>query len=121
MGRTQNLAWFSRLACLGGVVFTVFELSGGSYTGRMKSYVEYVCTVINKNRRSTDSKTARRLGISYGICHGVFEYAMDLREVVCVFSKASRITSFFGRCSMGVASNIPLAVALAPRNLFCLR
>jgi hypothetical protein len=73
MGRTQNLAWFSRLACLGGVVFIVFELSGRQYTGRIKSYVEYVCTVINKDRRSTDSKTARRLGISYGISQGVFE------------------------------------------------
>jgi hypothetical protein len=35
VGRTQNLAWFSRLACLGGVVFTVFELSGRLYTGRI--------------------------------------------------------------------------------------
>jgi hypothetical protein len=121
MDRTQNLAWFSRLACLGSVVFTIFELSGGPYTGRMKSYVVYVCTVINKDRRSTDSKTARRLGISYGISQGVFEYAMDLREFVCVFSKASRTTSFFGRCSVGVASNISFSVALAPGNLFCLR
>jgi hypothetical protein len=87
----------------------------------MKSNVEDVCTVINKDRDSTVSKTARRLGISYGTTQGNLEYAMDLREVVCVFSKASRTTSLFGRCSMGVASNIPYSVALATGELFCLR
>jgi hypothetical protein len=55
MCRTQNFSWFSRIACLGG--------------GR----------VINKDRGSTVSKTARRLGISYGIRQGILEYAMDLR------------------------------------------
>jgi len=90
-----------------GGSFTVFELSGRPYKGHIKSNVEDVCTVINKGRRITVSKTARRLGISYGISQGVLEYAMDLREVVCVFSTTSRTIPFFGRCSMGVYSNIP--------------
>lgn len=91
-------------------VFTVFELSGRPYTGRMKSNVEDVYTVINQDRRSTVSKTARTLDISYGISQGVLEYAMDLREVVCVISMASRSTSFFVRCRMSVTSNIPYSV-----------
>lgn len=110
MGRTQNLRGFHDLHIWlgkgGGAVFTVFDLSGRPYTGRMKSNVEDVCTVINKDRRITVSKTAPGLGISYGISQGVAEYATDLREVVCVFSTTSRITSFFGRCSMGVVSAI---------------
>jgi hypothetical protein len=104
-----------------GVVFTVLEHLGRPYKGCMKKNLEDVCTVINKDRRSTVSKTARRLGILYGISQGVLEYSMDLRGVVSVSAMASSTTLFFGGCSMGVDSNIPYSVALATCDLFCLQ
>jgi hypothetical protein len=99
---------------LGWVVITSFE-----HSGSMKTNVEEVFKVINKARRSTVSKIVRRLGISYGINQGVLKYAMDLHEIVFVFSTASRTTSIFENCSVVVASNItqlicPLVISLSP-------